>query len=80
MKWRIRTNGLKNMMRGMRWGIMTTNYSESVNNIFKGIRNRPVVGITEYSFEKCNEYFVKRWRNARDLLDKGCKLDPLQMA
>jgi hypothetical protein len=29
---------------GMRWGILTTNYSESVNNIFKGIRSRPVAG------------------------------------
>jgi hypothetical protein len=56
---------------GMRWGMMTTNYSESVNNIFKGIRSRPVSGIIEYSFEKRNEYFVNRWRNARDLLDKG---------
>jgi hypothetical protein len=67
---------------GMRWGMMTTNYSESVNNIFKGIRSRPVSGIIEYSFEKRNEYFVNRWRNARDLLDKGggVKLDPLQMA
>jgi hypothetical protein len=48
MKWRIRTNGLKHMMRGvMHWGMMTTNYSESVNNIFKGIRSRPVLGIIE---------------------------------
>jgi hypothetical protein len=59
---------------------MTTNYSESVNNIFKGIRSRPVSGIIEYSFEKCNEYFVKRWQNARDLLDKGGKIRSLQMA
>jgi hypothetical protein len=59
---------------------MTTNYSESVNNIFKGIRSRPVSGIIEYSFEKCNEYFVNRWWKARDLLDKGVKLDHLQMA
>jgi hypothetical protein len=58
----------------MHWGIMTTNYSESVNNIFKGIRSRPVSGIIEYSFEKCNEYFVNRWRNACDLLDKGSKI------
>jgi hypothetical protein len=53
---------------------MTTNYSESVNNIFKGIRSRPVSGIIEYSFKKCNEYFVNRWKNARDLLDKGGKI------
>jgi hypothetical protein len=59
---------------GMRWGIMTTNYSESYNNIFTGIRSRPVAGIIEYSFEKCNEYFVKRWRIARDLLDSGGRI------
>jgi hypothetical protein len=58
----------------MRWGIMTTNYSESVNNIFKGIRSRPILGTIEYSFEKCNAYFVNRWRKARDLLDKGGKI------
>jgi hypothetical protein len=63
----------------MCWVIMTTNYSESVNNIFKGIRSRPVSGIIEYSFEKCDAYFVNRWQKARDLLDKGVKFDPLQM-
>ena len=46
---------------GKRYGIMTTNNSESLNNVFKGIRSRPVAGIVEYSFEKCNEYFVNRW-------------------
>jgi hypothetical protein len=58
----------------MRWGIMTTNFSKSVNNIFKGIRSRPVSGIIDNSFEKCNEYFVNRWRKARDLLDQGGKI------
>jgi hypothetical protein len=53
---------------------MTTNYSESVNNIFKGVRSRLVSGIIEYSFEKCNAYFVNRWQKARDLLDKGGKI------
>uniref|UniRef100_K3ZCA9 SWIM-type domain-containing protein n=1 Tax=Setaria italica TaxID=4555 RepID=K3ZCA9_SETIT len=43
---------------GMRWGIMTTNYSESLNVVFKGIRSRPVSRIIEYSIEKCNAYFV----------------------
>jgi len=50
---------------------MTTNRAESVNNIFKGIRSRPVAGIVEFSFEKLNEYFVDRWGKARSLLDKG---------
>uniref|UniRef100_K3Y1J4 Transposase MuDR plant domain-containing protein n=1 Tax=Setaria italica TaxID=4555 RepID=K3Y1J4_SETIT len=43
---------------GMRWGIMTTNYSESLNAVFNGIRSRPISRIIEYSFEKCNAYFV----------------------
>uniref|UniRef100_K3Z0Q7 Aminotransferase-like plant mobile domain-containing protein n=1 Tax=Setaria italica TaxID=4555 RepID=K3Z0Q7_SETIT len=46
---------------GMRWCIMTTNYSESLNAVFKGIRSRSVCGIIEYSFKKCNAYFVYRW-------------------
>ncbi|XP_039824642.1 uncharacterized protein LOC120686486 [Panicum virgatum] len=56
---------------GKRYGIMTTNNAESLNNIFRGIRSRPVAGIVEYSFEKLNEYFVNRWGKGRSLLDKG---------
>uniref|UniRef100_K3Z0P2 MULE transposase domain-containing protein n=1 Tax=Setaria italica TaxID=4555 RepID=K3Z0P2_SETIT len=55
---------------GMRWGIMITNYSESLNDIFKGIQSIPVSGIIEYSFEKCNAYFVDRWQKTRDLLNE----------
>ena len=46
---------------GLRYGVMTTNSSESFNKVFKGIRAVPVSGIVEYSFRKCNEYFVNRW-------------------
>jgi len=56
---------------GKRYGIMTTNNAESLNNIFRGIRSGPVAGIVEYSFEKLNEYFVDRWGKGRSLLDKG---------
>uniref|UniRef100_K3XQ43 SWIM-type domain-containing protein n=1 Tax=Setaria italica TaxID=4555 RepID=K3XQ43_SETIT len=59
---------------GMRWGIMTTNYSESLNAVFKGIRSRPVARIIEYSFEKCNAYFVDRWQKARAMLDEGYRI------
>uniref|UniRef100_K3ZNC5 SWIM-type domain-containing protein n=1 Tax=Setaria italica TaxID=4555 RepID=K3ZNC5_SETIT len=59
---------------GMRWGIMTTNYSESLNGVFKGILSRPVAGIIEYTFEKCNAYFVNRWRKAREMLDQGYRI------
>jgi transposase-like protein len=44
--------------RGLRYGVMTTNSLESLNKMFKGIRAVPVSGIVEYSFRKCNEYFV----------------------
>jgi hypothetical protein len=43
---------------GLRYGVMTTNSSESLNKVFKGICAVPVSGIVEYSFRKCNEYFV----------------------
>ena len=56
---------------GKRYDIMTTNNAESLNNIFRGIRSRPVAGIVEFSFKKLNEYFVDRWGKARSLSDKG---------
>jgi hypothetical protein len=55
---------------GFRYNIMTTNSSESFNCVFTGVRLLPVSGIVEFSFMKCNEYFVKRWelaqRNTRE--------------
>ena len=53
---------------GFRFGIMTTNSSESFNKVFTGVRALPVSGIVEYSFHKTNEYFVKRWSIAQDNL------------
>jgi hypothetical protein len=46
---------------GLRYGVMTMNSSKSFNKVFKGIHAVPVLGIVEYSFRKCNEYFVNRW-------------------
>ena len=46
--------------RGLQYGLMTTKFSESFNKVFKVIRVVPVSGIVEYSFRKCNEYFVNR--------------------
>ena len=45
---------------GFRYGIMTTNSSESFNRVFTRVRLLPVSGIVEFSFRKCNEYFIKR--------------------
>jgi hypothetical protein len=55
---------------GLQYGVMTTNSSESFNKVFKGIRVVPVLGIVEYSFNKCNEYFVKRWNIAKASKEK----------
>ena len=46
---------------GFRYGIMTTNSSESFNHVFTRVRSLPVSRIVEFSFHKYNEYFVKRW-------------------
>jgi hypothetical protein len=55
---------------GFRYGIMTTNSSKSFNRVFIGVRSLLVSRIVEFSFMKCNEYFVKRWeltqRNIRE--------------
>ena len=52
---------------GFRCGIMTTNSSESFKRVFTGVRSLPVSGIVEFSFHKCNEYFVKRWELAQGI-------------
>jgi hypothetical protein len=45
-------------VRGLRYGVMTTNSLKLFNKVFKGICAFPVSGIVEYLFRKCNEYFV----------------------
>jgi hypothetical protein len=55
---------------GFRYGIMTMNISEVFNFILKGISSLPVSSIVDYTFHKCNEYFVNRWEKARQSLAK----------
>jgi hypothetical protein len=50
---------------------MTTNISVVFNFILKGIHSLLVSGIADYTFHKCNEYFVNRWEKARRSLTKG---------
>jgi hypothetical protein len=50
---------------GVRYSVMTTNSLKSFNKLFKGIRAVPVSGIVEYSFRKCNEYFMNHWNTVR---------------
>jgi hypothetical protein len=50
---------------GSRHRIMTTNISDVFNFILKGIRAFPICSIVNYTFHKCNEYFINRWEKAR---------------
>ena len=51
---------------------MTTNSSESFNRVFTGVRSLPESRIVEFSFHKCNEYFVERWElTQRNIAEQG---------
>ena len=44
---------------GYRFGIITTNGSESLNAVFKESRMLPVAALVEETFYKCNRWFVQ---------------------
>jgi hypothetical protein len=50
---------------------MTTNISKVFNFVLKGIYSIPVSSIVDYTFHKCNEYFMSRWEKARQFTAKG---------
>jgi hypothetical protein len=50
---------------------MTMNISEVFSFILKGIHSLPISGIVDYTFHKCNEYFMNRWEKAQWSLAKG---------
>jgi hypothetical protein len=50
---------------------MTTNISEVFNFVLKGIHALLVSGIVDYTFHKCNEYFINRWNKTRQSIAKG---------
>jgi hypothetical protein len=43
-----------------RWGIMTSNGSESLNNVFRIARQLSICAIVENMWYKCVEWFYKR--------------------
>jgi hypothetical protein len=49
---------------GSRYGIMTTNISDVFNFVLKGIHSLSVSGIVDYTFHKCNKYFMNMWEKA----------------
>ena len=56
---------------GYRWGIMTTNGSESLNNVFRNSRRLPVAAIIEDTFYKCVSWFVDRRATAEAAQTEG---------
>jgi hypothetical protein len=40
---------------------MMINISEVLNFVLKAIYSLPISGIMDYTFHKCNEYFIGRW-------------------
>ena len=50
---------------GHRWGIMTTNGSESLNNVFKLTRRLPITAIVQDTFYKMTSWFCERRKKAQ---------------
>jgi hypothetical protein len=55
---------------GPRYRIMTTNILKVFTFVLKAIHSLPVSGIVDYTFHKCNKYFVNRWEKSRRSLTK----------
>lgn len=55
-KWTLFDDG------GHRWGITTTNVSESFNNVFRGARRLPIRALAEATLEKTVAVFQRDWK------------------
>ncbi|XP_025648824.1 uncharacterized protein [Arachis hypogaea] len=56
---------------GRRFGHMTTNISECVNTILKGVRNLPVCSLVKATYGRLAELFVRKGREAQAQLGTG---------
>ncbi|XP_072060366.1 uncharacterized protein [Arachis hypogaea] len=56
---------------GRRFGHMTTNISECVNFILKGVRNLPVCSLVKATYGRLAELFVRKGREAEAQLSTG---------
>jgi hypothetical protein len=54
-----------------RWGIMTSNGSESLNNVFRIARQLSVCAIVENTWHKCVEWFYQRQKITADWEAQG---------
>lgn len=53
---------------GVRYGQMTSNMAEIFNRVLKGIRQLPVTAIVVFTFQKCNEYWLKHSDQVAEVL------------
>ena len=49
---------------GRRWGHMTTNLSECINGVLKGVRGLPVTALVHHTFLRCVTYWKGRKEKA----------------
>ncbi|RYQ90338.1 hypothetical protein Ahy_B09g096475 isoform C [Arachis hypogaea] len=56
---------------GRRFGHMTTNISECVNSILKGVRNLPVASLVKATYGRLAELFVRKGREAEAQVGTG---------
>ncbi|RYR31900.1 hypothetical protein Ahy_B01g056843 [Arachis hypogaea] len=62
---------LQHCDEGRRYGHMTTNLSECINVMLKGTRNLPVAAIVRAMYERLQQLFVRREREAHAQLQGG---------
>ncbi len=58
---------------GRRYSFMTSNMTESFNNVLRGIRKLPMTAIVVYAFSKCNTWFIDRHKVATAEIQSGHK-------
>lgn len=56
-----------------RWGIMTTNGSESLNNVFRIFRQLPICALIENTWYKCVDWFYERSSKSAAWQAKGLR-------
>ncbi|XP_021760646.1 uncharacterized protein LOC110725484 [Chenopodium quinoa] len=61
---------------GRRYGICTTNFSETFNNVLKGARFLPIMSLVELTFHRVNKYFTDRRELSQARSEQGLAYSP----
>ncbi|XP_021725293.1 uncharacterized protein LOC110692565 [Chenopodium quinoa] len=61
---------------GRRYGICTTNFSETFNNVLKGARFLPIMSLVELTFHRDNKYFTLRRESSEARFEQGLAYPP----